>query len=352
MIPPAIKNRFAGREEMPPNARRASRGTELSAFVTSAAVHGILIVLLSVILLNSDSSVESVIAASFAEEHAAEADLDAIPEPQLLEIDASPPRKTLATLPNSADGLPTTTDVPDAFLKLASAPQASAGSVDGRKDESDVVEAASVIQGLVTEAGGRTGEVQFALAWKNVNDLDLHVIVPSGEQISYSHKRSRCRGFLDVDMNVDGESTEPVENVRWLKGQAPAGRYTVVINLFQVHVRRRARDPSETAWQLLSVLGKQTDVVDDSVRFGDRLAVYRFQYVPGNWSFPRRQRALAELTQIQQSEEKQAQPMLASAKSKSDGVTRTRLLNEIVRRFPHTDAAIEALQLLPGETTK
>lgn len=79
-------------------------------------------------------------------------------------------------------------------------------------------------------AGAGTGAVQFSLIWDNFNDLDLHVVCPSTERISYLHPRSKCGGFLDVDMNAGGRtSDEPVENVFWSGAQAPRGVYRVYV---------------------------------------------------------------------------------------------------------------------------
>jgi hypothetical protein len=78
-------------------------------------------------------------------------------------------------------------------------------------------------------------DVRASLLWNNRNDLDLHVICPSGEEIYYAHKQSRCGGWLDVDMNVQGETVKPVENVRWKKGEAPAGRYRVFVQNYRFH---------------------------------------------------------------------------------------------------------------------
>eukprot|EP01124_Arcella_intermedia_P003754 TRINITY_DN1208_c0_g1_i1.p1 TRINITY_DN1208_c0_g1~~TRINITY_DN1208_c0_g1_i1.p1 ORF type:complete len:453 (-),score=83.34 TRINITY_DN1208_c0_g1_i1:39-1226(-) len=83
--------------------------------------------------------------------------------------------------------------------------------------------------------GAKTGDVAISLAWDSRTDLDLHVITPNGEEIYYSHKKSKCNGELDVDMNVRGESETPVENVYWPTGKAPAGKYTVMVHLYAYH---------------------------------------------------------------------------------------------------------------------
>ena len=93
------------------------------------------------------------------------------------------------------------------------------------------------IKQRVEAAGGRYEgvDIRASLVWNNRNDLDLHVIAPSGEHIFYAHKRSACGGWLDVDMNVRGETTKPVENVQWVRGGAPAGRYRVFLHNYRFH---------------------------------------------------------------------------------------------------------------------
>ena len=93
------------------------------------------------------------------------------------------------------------------------------------------------IKKRVEAAGGvyEGVDVRASLIWDNRNDLDLHVVTPSGEHIFYGHKRSACRGELDVDRNVRGETTKPVENVRWRKGTAPTGKYRVYVQNYRFH---------------------------------------------------------------------------------------------------------------------
>lgn len=83
----------------------------------------------------------------------------------------------------------------------------------------------------LARAGAASGAIQVALSWENFNDIDLHVIAPSGERIFFAHRRSRCGGTLDVDMNAHGpDSREPVENVFWPLDAAPPGEYEVLVH--------------------------------------------------------------------------------------------------------------------------
>jgi len=86
-------------------------------------------------------------------------------------------------------------------------------------------------------AGAKVGDVRVALSWNSVDDLDLHVTAPSGEEIYYGHRNSGCRGELDIDMNRDRNnlSSEPVESIYWPTGCAPTGVYKVNVKLYSYH---------------------------------------------------------------------------------------------------------------------
>ena len=75
-----------------------------------------------------------------------------------------------------------------------------------------------------------TGDVQVTLVWADGNDLDLHVIDPSGAEIYFSNAKSPTGGTLDHDDTAGCNSTGThVENVFWPTGGAPPGRYRVFV---------------------------------------------------------------------------------------------------------------------------
>ena len=98
------------------------------------------------------------------------------------------------------------------------------------------------IRQRVLQAGGMYEgvDVRASLVWNNRNDLDLHVFAPGSdrnerEHIWFSNKVSPSGGELDVDRNVGGETSKPVENIRWKKGTAPSGPYRVYVQNYRFH---------------------------------------------------------------------------------------------------------------------
>lgn len=86
-------------------------------------------------------------------------------------------------------------------------------------------------------AGAQFGDPQFSLMWHNQNDLDLHVIDPTGAHISYRDPRAPSGGELDVDANRDALrlTNRPVENIYWRPGSAPQGDYQVYVHHYANH---------------------------------------------------------------------------------------------------------------------
>jgi hypothetical protein len=81
------------------------------------------------------------------------------------------------------------------------------------------------------QRGAQTGALQIILAWDDLNDLDLYVTCPNGQQLSYRQRRA-CGGELDTDANADGPiSRTPVENV-YFRGTPANGTYHVQVHHF------------------------------------------------------------------------------------------------------------------------
>ena len=101
---------------------------------------------------------------------------------------------------------------------------------------------ADSIRERVKRAGGNvSGDLCCRLAWFNTDDLDFHMREPGGFHIYFGSKGpSLCHGYLDVDMNVGGETREPVENIYY--GSAATmleGTYTLFVNQYR---KREAAD--------------------------------------------------------------------------------------------------------------
>jgi len=101
------------------------------------------------------------------------------------------------------------------------------------------------ITARLQQVKAKTGPLEITLAWNNKNDLDLHVVAPSKEEVFHGNRNSRCGGHLDVDMNVNyaGASKAPVEHVVWEK-KAPPGRYQVWVHHYMNHNKPDCKDPT------------------------------------------------------------------------------------------------------------
>jgi hypothetical protein len=129
------------------------------------------------------------------------------------------------------------------------------------------------------KAGAKSGDVQATLIWSNINDLDLHCIEPSGEEIFFAHRRSRTGGELDVDMNAGRPYTmQPVENIYWPKGKAPHGKYKVFVKHYSNH---GGKDP--TAYKVNILVGGRRQEYSGSIsRTDPKRLIAEFDVTPSS----------------------------------------------------------------------
>ena len=136
------------------------------------------------------------------------------------------------------------------------------------------------IQRRVEGAGGRYKDcdIRASLIWHNRNDLDLHCIPPGEQEIYFGRKWAESGGELDVDMNVHGETTTPVENIRWAKGKARAGVYRFWVENYRYHEYRLVPVPFRVE---LEVAGKLYAFEGEITGNYCKLLVAQFYYTPG-----------------------------------------------------------------------
>jgi len=152
--------------------------------------------------------------------------------------------------------------------------------------------AMSELQARLEREGAKSSEVQISLMWNNYNDLDLHVVCPSGERIHGGNKKSACGGELDVDANVRAETRKPVENVFWEDGTAPAGKYQVYVHYYKKHNKRRSKDP--TKFQVIANQGGDLQEFNGELSMGDPIMLVTEFILPSLEERAARRRELEE----------------------------------------------------------
>lgn len=228
----------------------------------------------------------------------------------------------------------------DGNIALASA---ATNEPDTEVAENEVPENVQVIQKKVAQAGGQGGTVQFSLVWESKSDVDLHVVNPLGDRIFFKKRIDGLGGALDVDRNAKHTrlTMSPVENVRWQGNNPASGRYTVMVHLFL------PRDEDSVEFELLGKTGDDIDIQTDTVTRVKNLLVFRYFYFGDEVPASVRADRLEELKELQAKEEKEAGRLLGRV---GRGRQAQRQLREIVARYPHTDAAVEALKRIDSST--
>jgi hypothetical protein len=81
-----------------------------------------------------------------------------------------------------------------------------------------------------------TGKLQISCSWDKLDDVDLHLVEPNGEEIYYGNSTSANGGDLDVDSNagctVDGINNENITYKDSTGVTTEAGMYIVRVDLW------------------------------------------------------------------------------------------------------------------------
>lgn len=99
------------------------------------------------------------------------------------------------------------------------------------------------MQRRLAEAGARTGDIQISIAWDDINDIDVGVLIRTdygaSAMINFQNRIGPNTGMLDIDANAMPSTNRPVENIFWPTNSAPKAHYIVYIHHYrqwcQVH---------------------------------------------------------------------------------------------------------------------
>jgi uncharacterized protein YfaP (DUF2135 family) len=82
--------------------------------------------------------------------------------------------------------------------------------------------------------GYQTGQIQITAAWQSGSDIDLHVVDPNGEEVSYRNTTVSSGGTLDHDSNPACNPRPPTtENVYW-PSSPPRGQYQARVEAYDM----------------------------------------------------------------------------------------------------------------------
>ncbi len=170
------------------------------------------------------------------------AEVSAIPrEREVIEDEIARLQRELALLDRNCQ--PTIPILP--APEVPDAPAAPSTPDAAPADKTDL--SPEAVERRLTQRGAARGALNFALSWASLDDIDLSVICPAGQEISYKTPRA-CGGVYDLDANVQRAEavSDPVENIVFqtltpglykvratLKGARSAGEKPVTLHVFR-----------------------------------------------------------------------------------------------------------------------
>jgi len=89
---------------------------------------------------------------------------------------------------------------------------------------------------------GERGDITINLAWETIDDLDLYLKDPCGNEIYFDNRENDCQGgsgYLDLDANADDNNViiDPQENIYW--NEPAPGEYLVYVHFYSRRDLRR-----------------------------------------------------------------------------------------------------------------
>lgn len=200
---------------------------------------------------------------------------------------------------------------------------------------------------LSRQPAARQGDYEVALFWDGPSDLDLHVdYYASGSlqrKINYANKGSPETGFLDVDQNFKQPYVEdPIEHVRWETKSPPAGVYAIRVVGYSLRpASGSAPGTPPPAVVPFTLELKTPDGLQTFTGFARQTTSSEVTALTIGGSLEQgRKLESTAARQLEEARKKIQQDTPTSRRS-----ARAMLLN-VIRKFPKSDAAKEANNLL------
>ena len=131
-----------------------------------------------------------------------------------------------------------------------------AGVIADTNDPDELRPGESDLDEALASAGAGSGEITVSLIWYNSDDVDLHILTPSGTELYYGN-RYVDTGSLDVDANAEVMMDMPVENIFF--ENPPAGTYEVWIEDFT------DRNDGYTSYLVRITVGDQSRIYEGHI---------------------------------------------------------------------------------------
>ena len=87
-----------------------------------------------------------------------------------------------------------------------------------------------LLEEVLKNAGAKKGVITVSMLWETSDDIDLHIVLPNGQEIFYGNPRAGG-GELDVDAQAAVYMEHPVENI-YFEAPEQRGEYKVYIEMF------------------------------------------------------------------------------------------------------------------------
>jgi uncharacterized protein YfaP (DUF2135 family) len=131
---------------------------------------------------------------------------------------------------------------------------------------------------------GQKGKLRINLKWDSLDDLDLYVVDPCGNEIYYGNKNAGCKGSngtLDKDANFRKLVKNPQENIFW-NGNPPIGNY-------KVSVKHHKKNQFKNVQYLLSILTSNSKLIFKGTAFeGEKTSIVDFYFSENRISIKRK----------------------------------------------------------------